>query len=181
MSGINRKEVESLGRIREGKNDKGLDNQKLNDYFLKSLDELKIYYKNATSYELSQMINHIDHWVKDDRENPYYDNYEVGSILYVDFGAMNFGFELSFPHPCVVLAQRKAFMLVAPCSTKKYGHNYDDILDGTLEDGFEYNTGIIVDNVRWISKGRVIAKMGKVNESFLKKLVQATVSYLPSL
>lgn len=181
MNKINRKEVENLGRIREGKYDVGLDNQKLSTYFDQSLEELKIYCKNASSFELSQMINHIDHWVKDDRINPYYENYEVGSILYCDFGAMNFGFELSFPHPCVVLAQRKAFMLVAPCSTKKYGHNFDDILDGTIEDGFQQNTGIIVDNVRWISKGRVIARMGKVHDDFLRKLIRATVSFLPHL
>ena len=94
---------------------------------------------------------------------------------------MNFGFELSFPHPCVVLAQRKAFMLVAPCSTKKYGHNFDDILDGTTADGFQQNTGIIVDNVRWISKGRVIARMGKVRDDFLRKLILVTLSFLPNV
>ena len=165
MNKINRKEVENLGRIKDGKCDKGLENLKLNIYFQQSLEELKIY----------------DHWVKDDRENPFYENYDVGSILYCDFGAMNFGFELSFPHPCVVLAQRKAFMLVAPCSTKKYGHNFDDILDGTTADGFQQNTGIIVDNVRWISKGRVIARMGKVRDDFLRKLILVTLSFLPNV
>ena len=181
MNKINRKEVENLGRIKDGKCDKGLENLKLNIYFQQSLEELKIYCQHVTSFELSQMINHIDHWVKDDRENPFYENYDVGSILYCDFGAMNFGFELSFPHPCVVLAQRKAFMLVAPCSTKKYGHNFDDILDGTTADGLQQNTGIIVDNVRWISKGRVIARMGKVRDYFLRKLILVTLSFLPNV
>ncbi len=179
MNYINRKEVEFLGKKDFGKENFGIRDEKLYQYFLTALEETKKYYDESTSFEIAQFTNYVDHWLKDNKKNPTYQNYGVGSILYVDFGAMNFGFELSFPHPCVVIAESGAFILAAPCSTKKFGHDFPDIIEGSRKDGFSQNTGIVLDNIKWISKGRVIAKMGKVNDGFLKFLVKKALSYFP--
>ncbi len=181
MTYISRKEVETLGRKPCGKEDIGVNDERLLEYFQLSMDHFKRYCEKSSSYELSQITNHVDHWLKDNRTSPVYETYGVGSILYVDFGAMNFGYELSFPHPCVVLAEEGVFLLVAPCSTKKYGHDFPDILDGRKEDGFHSDTGLVLDNIRWISKGRVIAKMGWVKEDFLRELTRRCISYFPKI
>lgn len=181
MHYINRKEVETYGKKSYSKSNLGFDEPYLLDAFNHTIDNTIDHFSESTSYELAQTINYIDHWMKDEKEKPIYENYGIGSILFVDFGAMNFGFELSYPHPSVVLGESDAFLFVIPCSTRKHGKYFPDILDGTKEDGFLSDTGVILDNCRWISKGRVIARMGKVTDEFLRRIFRSTRKYFPLL
>lgn len=178
MYNINKKEVEKRGRKHDSKEILGVKDEYLKQSLIKIQLNLKEFLESLSCYELSQYINGIDHFIKDNRHNPIYQSYSQGEILYCDFGSLNFGFEIAFPHPCVVLAETEAFILVAPCSSKKHGHNFHDILDGKKEDGFQVETGVVIDNIRWMSKGRVIASMGKVKENFLNKIKERFIHFL---
>ena len=178
MYHINKKRVEELGKKKGAKCDRGFKDAELKHYFDMTVSNIIEFYSTKSSFDISQFINHIDHYFNDDKTNPVYKNYKVGEIVFVDFGATNFGYEISYPHPAIVLAQSEAFALLAPCSTKKYGHGFRDIFDGIEADGFYSDTGIILDNVRWASKGRIISSIGQTNEEFVKKVIDKIIELM---
>jgi hypothetical protein len=93
--------------------------------------------------------------------------YEPGTILMVDLGATNMGNEPMYEHPCVVLINDFKMVLVAPCSSKKYGRGHANVIDATPADGFHVNTGIQMGSFRWIDKKRVTNVMGAVTDPTL--------------
>ncbi len=98
----------------------------------------------------------------------------------MDLGATNFRLEPSFTHPCVVLAGNREFILVVPCSSKKYNTGYPEIIDGTPEDGFSCNTGIQTQSFRWIGKNRVISVLGNVSTEILNKIDDKMLNLIPT-
>lgn len=135
---------------------------------------------NFTVYEMSHWNSSKDRWIR----NRTYSNknrYKRGDIVFVDLGAGNFKFEPSFSHPCIILAEKEFSILVVPCSTKKFGTGYRDIIDAYAGvDGFSKNTGIQVEDYRWISKNRVISSLGRVNSNVLNKIDQHMLKRNPT-
>lgn len=151
------------------------ENHCIDDYLKKASEKTQNHFIYEAFYDKMNYVNYVDHFVNDNKVNPVYENYNSGEILFIDFGAMNFGYEISYPHPAVVISQRPAFVFVAPCSTKKNGRYLTNVLEGGKNDGFATRTGVILDNIRWLSKGRVIARLGMVNQSFLTKLKERLI------
>ena len=171
MSYINKKEVETIYKTEESsKLVPGRKQKKLIDICQKSLNHYVDYLSTLDIYEMGQITNGIDHFLDDKKRSISIRDYQRGDIVLLDFGFANFGYEFSYPHPAVVLAETTYFIMIAPCSTKKYGKSYDDVIDAEESDGFTTKTGVIVDGLRWCSKTRVIAPLGETNKRVLDKI-----------
>lgn len=181
MEKINKKQVENIYRQIEGnKTIKGCEIRTLSPYYKKAMDNFEKYLSHLSAYEMGQVINSISHYLDDKNALCYGKEriYKRGDIVILDFGFMNFGYEFSYPHPAVVLSQTKNFLFVAPCTSKKFGKGYSDVLDGYKEDGFQENTGVLLDGVRWVSKNRVIEIMGCCSIRILRKIEEYTLNHI---
>ena len=76
----------------------------------------------------------------------------------------------NFLYPIFSHSQTKDSLLIAPCSSKKYGKGYPEIVDATTNDGFSGNTSIQTNSIRWISKNRVIANLGNTTPNILNQI-----------
>lgn len=181
MSYTDKKEVERL--VKETDNNKiipGKRKEKLFAYYNKAIESYFKYLSSLDAYEMGQVTNAIDHFLNDKKmEKPSEDDYRRGCIVLADFGFTNFGFEFSYPHPAIVLAQSRYHVFVVPCSTKKFGKGYSDVLDGYQSDGFEENTGVILNGMRWCSKTRLICKIATASKRILTQLDAFQLAKIP--
>lgn len=181
MSLIDKKYVESLFRKEiDCKTNHGKDNEELFDYCKFTLENYFSYLSTLGSYEMGQITNGIDHFLDDKKKTPDNTFYKRGTIVLIDFGFTNFGYEFSYPHPAIVIRQTKFHVYLAPCSSKKFGRNLPDVLDGYISDGFQENTGIILDGLRYCSKSRIISIMGYVNERILREVDNYQLKVIPT-
>ena len=157
---------------------------------IKVFDALKLTCVNLVSeivdwsvYDAAHWVCNIDRWLTNrSPSNNNQKTYSRGEIVFLDLGAQNFKFEPSYTHACIVLANRRSSILIVPCSTKKYGSGYPDIIDATPADGFHRNTGIQSESFRWVHKNRIVSQTGKkVDPSILDKLDQVLLSLAPSV
>jgi len=70
-------------------------------------------------------------------------------------------------------------ILIAPCSSKKYGKGFPEIVDATSADGFSSNTGIQTYSMRWVSKNRVLSIIGKTSSAILDKVDEKMLKLIP--
>ncbi len=166
MISINRTQVDNLSKQVNSKRTAGKDDTTLYPIFAHSLVNTNDVLKDFTTYEMAHWTNNTDRWLSN-RTVINTTGYARGTIIFADLGATNFKYEPSFTHPCVVLEQNRNFILVVPCSSKKYGKGYPEIVDATPADGFSCNTGIQTDGLRWISKNRVISTIGTTSTRIL--------------
>lgn len=128
-------------------------------------------------YNMGQWVKHVDKW-SDTRGKTHTPKYHRADILMVDFGAMNYGFEFSYEHPCVVLVERKHQLLVVPGSTKKFNSGHPEHLDAYPSDGFQRNTGLLLEAARWVHKNRVVSNTGrKASQRIIDAIEQHNLSY----
>lgn len=113
------------------------------------------YVIKFTIYDLAQWILGINNWIKQNRTTKFA-TYRRGQIVYIDFGPNNFGHELSYTHPSVVIFSQALFLVVIPGSTAKYGAKSGFIYDCTT--GFDEPTGLMLDQIRYVSKSRVVTR-----------------------
>lgn len=144
--------------------------------FVNLIDEItKLPVYNAAHWSCN-----IDRWI-DNLSSENTTTYSRGEIVFLDLGAQNFKYEPSYTHACIILANRKKSVLIVPCSTKKYGSGYRDIINATPADGFMRNTGIQSESFRWVNKNRIVSKTGKqVSPEILNQLDQVLISFAPS-
>lgn len=179
MIPINRLQVDSMTQNLNSKSTKGNNNITLYSTYACLLTNLFNETNNFSTYEMAHWINNTDRWLHN-RTHMNTIGYKRGSIVFVDLGATNYRFEPSFTHPCVVLAELKHFICIAPCSSKKYNSGYPEIIDATPQDGFTCNTGIQTKSIRWISKNRVLSKLGTVSSSILDKIDNQLLNLIPT-
>jgi mRNA-degrading endonuclease toxin of MazEF toxin-antitoxin module len=179
MEKISKKKVEEIYKgLSECKMTKGSEVESLKSVYEKAIHNFLDYLSSLSAYEMAQAINSITHFIEDKTQERKPKDFERGDIIIVDYGFMNFGFEFSFPHPSVVLSATKNYLFVAPCTTKKFGRGFSDVLDSYIEDGFQENTGVLLDGVRWISKNRAIEKIGCASYRVLRKIEEFTLNHM---
>lgn len=110
-------------------------------------------------------VIHVDRWI----ENFGLDvktKYKRGDIVFVEWGSMNFGFEPSYEHPGLVIANAYNTVLVAPCSSQTFGKGHKGVFDlpKTGAKGLKEDTGVSANAARWISKNRIVDHVGSVLE-----------------
>lgn len=129
------------------------------------LEELKDFILNFREIEMKSVILSLKRWIST-KEKVSKIKFKRGDIVEIDLG-LGYGYEMSYLHPCIVLEDSSAgFCFVAPCSTGKFGKKNKYIVDGTIEDGFKRDTGVLIDSIRCISKTRINKKVGKVSLEF---------------
>lgn len=107
------------------------------------------------AYDMVQWSKYIDHWSRTQGRR-FTTSYQRGEILMADLGAMNFGYEFGYTHPVVVLYETLDMLFIIPGSSKKFGQNKSNIVDATrVNDGFNKDTGLLLNQMRWMHKSRV--------------------------
>lgn len=180
MIKINRNQVELLSKQQNSKHTYGNQDNILYPIFSHAYTNLLDIMRNSSTYEMAHWTNYIDRWLLGRQTQNNTVGYKRGTIVFIDLGSGNFGHEPSFTHPAVVLAQSKDSILIVPCSSKKYGRGFPDIIDATPTDGFSSNTGIQTRSLRWISKNRVVSTIGKVSSSVLDSIDNELLKLIPS-
>lgn len=149
---------------------KGKDDKELYAIFQATCKEMNAYFSEKNFFDMGNATTAFRHFLEDKKDVPTDESYYRGDIVMIDFGCMNFGYEFNFLHPAVVLSQTQYHVLVAPCSSRKYGKGYPDVLDAETSDGFVKKTGIILDGIRCCSKTRIDKKIGEASEALLDKI-----------
>lgn len=181
MIPINRVAVDSLSKQPNSKSTVGISDTNLYPVYIHSLTNFSDLTRNYSTYEMAHWTNYADRFCNSRNSATLNTTgYKRGSIVFVDLGAGNFGHEPSYTHPAVVLQQNKYSIMIAPCSSKKYGKGIPVIVDATTSDGFSSNTGIQTDSIRWISKERVISTHGTVSNSILNSIDSILLSAIPT-
>lgn len=158
------------------------ENKSLLGQFLLLQNNLFKFIKNFSCYEFCLWLKYKTLYI--DRKSTFStQKYKKGDLIYVELGA-NIANELSYIHPCVVLENKQQDLFVIPCSSSKLSKAYDkngnlfpEYLVGEPSDGFYRKTVLILNNVKWISKTRVVKNMGTINAPFLKKIFEETFTF----
>lgn len=179
MISINRHLVNTLSKQPNSKQRPGKLDISLYPFFSYCQTNANDSLKEFSCYEMAHWINYTDRWLSSRISAQNTKGYKRGTIVFVDLGAGNFGHEPSFSHPAVVLAQTKDSILIAPCSSKKYGSGYPEIVDAEPSDGFSSKTGIQTKSIRWISKNRVISVAGTTTTDILNKIDTLLLQTIP--
>lgn len=179
MFKIKRTDIESKLNLGNAKTNLGENDSELFNAFKLTACNIIDLISKFSVYEMGHWINNIDRWINN-RNVDNVKKYKRGSILNIDLGASNFRYEPSFTHPCVVLVNRYNSMLIVPCSSKKYGKGFPDIIDATVSDGFKKNTGIQIESIRWIHKNRVISVVGKASTQVLNEIDDHILKLVPT-
>ncbi len=180
MIQINRSIVESLSKQQNSKQTHGLTDPVLYPLFSLTHTNFTDTLRSLSTYEMAHWINYSDRWLRNRINKSNTIGYKRGTILFVDLGSGNFGHEPSFTHPAIVLAQTKESILIVPCSSKKYGKGFPEIIDATPNEGFATNTGIQTNSFRWISKNRVLSVIGTTSSCILDKIDEKLLKLIPS-
>lgn len=162
-----KKKIEAISKKEDAKLIEGNKDEELLFHLKDCLSMLKDHYEQESAFNLCQTINCLYHYIEDKenvKKDKYIDiNYSKGSILLVDFGTMNFGYEFNDVHPAVVIYQNKYQVFVAPLTSEKAYRNIPDSIFVSKKDGFKKDSIILMDQTRYISKNRVISKLGQTN------------------
>ena len=179
MIPINRRQVDTLSKQLNSKQTLGKNDSALYPIFAHSLINTDDTIKEFSTYEMAHWTNYADRWVSNRTSRQNTTGYPRGTIVYVDLGAGNFGHEPSFSHPGIVLDQNRTSILLAPCSSKKYGKGFPEIVDATTSDGFSTNTGVQTNSIRWLSKNRVISIIGTTSSHVLNCIDTLVLKSIP--
>lgn len=137
------------------------------------------FIKKLTLYDLSSWIISKHSFLNKSKSKKNYISYKRGTIILADFG-VNFDGEISYNHPGVILNETSDKVLVAPCSTGRLRKAFKDPSDpttiypqyliGEITHGFSKKTVILLDDVRWISKNRILNSFNIVDLTLFRKL-----------
>ncbi|MDF2650000.1 MAG: hypothetical protein K0Q73_5805 [Paenibacillus sp.] len=157
-----KRDVGALGTAK--KVNQGITVPTLADEYKKSVWNLMDTTNIMDAYSMMNWIIHVDRW-RVNLGRTSITPYVRGDIVYVEWGAMNFGYEPSYEHPGVVISNGHNTVLVAPCSSQTYGKGHTGVFDLPTTDatGLTQDSGVSAGAIRWISKNRIINKAGEVH------------------
>lgn len=171
MFPINRTNIEAQTQINTSKTDPGDGNTTVFQGFQLVMCNVKEWLRKLSVYDMGHWSVFVDRWINN---YSFVNNnvYQRGEIVKVDLGAINFRYEPSYSHPCVVIAASKDNILIAPGSTKKFGSRYNNIIDApATPGGFARNTGIQMEGVRWVHKNRITTGvLGNAEPGIMKQI-----------
>lgn len=114
-----------------------------------------------------------------------YRNYSKGSIVYVDFFG-NYGSEMTYDHPAIVLKEQGGLLLVAPLTSniRKFKDNnkhHIKLTKNVIDLGNQVkDSTILLEQIRCISKNRVLKKFGGrvSNNDVLERIDTVVMEYV---
>jgi mRNA-degrading endonuclease toxin of MazEF toxin-antitoxin module len=156
--------------------------------FLDLYEANKILFDNFKSKKLESNIKWLlgfEHYVDDKKKAKInFKNYTKGTIILVDFFG-NFGNEFTYDHPAIVLREDSGLLLIAPLTSNptKYkddvSHHIKLPKDIRSMGNSKKNSTILLEQMRTISKNRVLDKYGRVsNNEKLKEIDLMVMEYI---
>lgn len=161
------------------KNTKATDNTIISKSFLALFTKLINKFERSTSYQTGIFIKSMSDWLDRKNNNEPRDSkitdINPGDIYMIDWN-ISYSPELSYEHPCLVLKNMEDFLLVLPvCGQKSYieiayhptknpdGNKNYRLVD--TSDGFKKECVIHINQLKTISKERILSKIGVISSS----------------
>ena len=156
------------------KNIKFMQDESLKKEFFISLKNYELKLTNQSAYEIALWVESNEKHLSASNQNNF-SKYSLGEILLVDLGWNNYDREFAYIHPAIVIKETATKIFIVPCSsgtprTDKNGNIYPEFEVGTVEDGFQRNTVVMLYEAKYIDKNRVISKLGKTSNQFFDKI-----------
>lgn len=170
---FNKNEINIEINKANAKADKAYDTSKILKNYLALQNKMNNNLENMCVHELGLFSKSMHRWLtkKDDINAPD-DTVTIGDICMIDW-SINYKPELSYYHPAVVLEEINNMFLVVPTSSKPkaISRAYHPIDNPTgkwywrkvgISDGFSEECLLLMDNIKVISKTRIMKKMGSL-------------------
>ncbi|MBE3102705.1 MAG: type II toxin-antitoxin system PemK/MazF family toxin [Bacilli bacterium] len=128
----------------------------------------------------------LDSYIKDkiNTLNPRFGSahrFIKGDIVLVDFFG-HFGNELTYEHPAIILADNFKGLIIAPISSTSYNDGIDThvnlIKDLPGYGSVKNNSGIKLEQIRYISKSRILQKFKRVSDNAKLKEIDEVIMNL---
>jgi mRNA-degrading endonuclease toxin of MazEF toxin-antitoxin module len=173
MFTINRKEIKRQTKLPTSKFDPASSNVIVYDQWKLEMWNIVDRVQQQSVFNLGHWIVFHDRWLANLSLPKVTKHYKHGDIVMADLGATNFGSEPQFEHPCIVLVNDFASVLVVPCtSVKAHKPRYSDELDAVAADGFKNDTRIQLSKLRWIDKKRITEQVGVVTNPLVMTAIE---------
>ncbi len=156
------------------KNIKFMQDEQLKKEFFISLKNYEFKLTEQSAYEIALWIESNEKHLSASQQNNF-TKYSLGEILLVDLGWNNYDREFAYIHPAIVIKETATKIFIVPCSSglprkDRNGNVYPEFVIGTVNDGFQRNTVVMLYEAKYIDKNRVISKLGKTSNQFFNKI-----------
>lgn len=156
------------------KNIKFMHDDQLKKEFFTSLKNYEFKLTEQSAYEIALWIESNEKHLSASQQNNF-TKYSLGEILLVDLGWNNYDREFAYIHPAIVIKETATKIFIVPCSSglprkDKNGNIYPEFEIGTVNDGFQRNTVVMLYEAKYIDKNRVISRLGKTSDQFFNKI-----------
>lgn len=177
---IDLKKLIDLSRDKNKRKELGKNNIDIRSNMYPFIKDYTSYIENLSTYELSSIIIDKKNWIasRSTLKSKTSWVYRPGDIVMVYLGSGNYGNELSYHHPAVILHNLFNSVLIIPCSSTISNGNYEII--GEISDGFLNKTSIQLNQIRIIDKKRILrnSKGGVVGSLSFTKLTEIRKKFL---
>lgn len=140
--------------------------------------------------EMARFTNSINHWIKNRPANKKSRNCTEGTIVEVEFG-LTYKTETPYRHSALVIKEYKNKIMVIPSTSKQdYWENGFHPLSNptgnkeyfrvTTTDGFDHDCVLVMNELKTISKNRIISTCGNMevsSEDCLYKQIRKALFY----
>ena len=135
---------------------------------------IKLMLTEQSAYEIALWIESNEKHLSALQRNNLI-KYSLGEILLVDLGWNNYDREFAYIHPAIGIKETTTKIFIVPCSSgnprkDKKGNIYPEFEVGTINDGFQKNTVVMLYEAKYIDKNRVISRLGKTSSQFFDKV-----------
>lgn len=156
------------------KNIKFMQDEQLKKEFFTSLKNYEFKLTEQSAYEIALWIESNEKHLSASQQNNF-TKYSLGEILLVDLGWNNYDREFAYIHPVIVIKETATKIFIVPCSSgtprrDKNGNMYPEFELGTINDGFQKNSVVMLYEAKYIDKNRVISRLGKTSNQFFDKI-----------
>jgi len=151
-----------------------MQDEQLKKEFFTSLKNYEFKLNEQSAYEIALWIESNEKHLSASQQNNF-TKYSLGEILLVDLGWNNYDREFAYIHPAIVIKETATKIFIVPCSSgaprkDKNGNIYPEFEVGTVNDGFQRDTVVMLYEAKYIDKNRVISRLGKTSNLFFDKI-----------
>ncbi|MCU5668892.1 type II toxin-antitoxin system PemK/MazF family toxin [Bacillus cereus] len=135
---------------------------------LDTLSSYDRYFRKIPMYDAVNILLGLDYYIQDKIHRSFgrYGNRDfsrdLGRIVTVEFYG-HFGTELTYEHPAIILASSYQWVIIAPISSPCYNDGKDTHVSLTMP-LMSNNCGIMLENIRCVSKRRISNVHGKLTD-----------------
>lgn len=153
---------------------KFIQDEELKKEFFTSLKNYEVKLTEQTAYEIALWVESNEKHLASALQNNL-TKYSLGEILLTDLGCNNYDREFAYIHPVIVIKETPTKIFIVPCSSgtprkDKSGNIYPEFEVGTVKDGFQRNTVVMLYEAKYIDKNRIISRLGKISNDFFNKI-----------